>query len=138
MPVKSFRDQVIDVAISIENTLLTYYGAKGLGIATRLSTAIKPINSELKRSIKKIGGVRNKLAHVENYKFEGDQDEFLKECIWARDSLKLAGESLEPNERPISIPSPARISAGFISALNRVISLNNSILNPPKDDNVTN
>ena len=138
MPVKSFRDQVIDVAISIENTLLTYYGAKGLGIATRLSTAKQPINSELKRSIKKIGAVRNKLTHVENFKYERDQDEFLKECIWARDALKLAGESLEQNEHPINIPSPAKISAGFFAALDRVISLNNSILNLPKDDNVTN
>ena len=56
MPVKSFRGEVIDVAISIEKTLLTCYGAKGQGIDTDLTKDIKKEISDVKESLDKMTG----------------------------------------------------------------------------------
>jgi hypothetical protein len=91
----SFIESVIQSTKNLESLLTKELGATGKGLHEKATSVEHLIPAELLKKIRYIASVRNKLMHESDYVFDGNPDEFLKECDRAFGGLNNAAYDLD-------------------------------------------
>jgi hypothetical protein len=76
----SFLETVLQKTRRLEGVLEEKYQAVGRGLHEKATCVEHKLDSNTLKQIRFIASVRNKLVHEDGYRFDGNEDDFLKKC----------------------------------------------------------